>query len=221
MKLSPKKHYAGFTLLELIIAISIFSILGLGSYRLLKNETLTQQHLLNQSNEHQQWLKGVQKLQQDLIQATHRSIRNSSNTLELPFIGDSEKITFTRNGWINPLNHQRSNLQRITYEWVEPDGNNRQLVRDYWLVLDPSYESTKKRQVLIENVEAYALRYLDHEGDWHKTWPTSTGDDLKPGRPDPAPLPIAVEFRLYNQHLGEIVQLVPLGNKIYREDSKR
>lgn len=205
----------GFTLLELMVAISIFAILGIGAYRLLSGEILAQARLQAHSSELQHWQRGLRILQRDLLQVTARPIRTAYDDREAALLGSSDQITFTRGGWSNPLGRPRSLLQRVRYRLgstiaAQEAGDNPSpsLLRDYWQVLDQAQDTKPQTQVLLTGITALELRYLDREGEWQQEWPLPDYTGITTAASDQ--LPAAVEMRLVSATQGEVVRLLPL-----------
>ena len=157
---------AGFTLLELMIAIAIFAILGIMSAQLLNN--MIRQHDIIDARGAQ--LTALQRamtiMQRDVGQIWGRSVRDQYGTEILAAVTTEDvfPIEFTRTGWRNPLERQRSNLQRVAYEHRDTT-----LYRYYWPVLDRDIETEPVEQTLMENVLSVEFELLDGNGDAYDT----------------------------------------------------
>ena len=153
---------AGFTLLELMIAIAIFAILGIMSAQLLNN--MIRQHDIIDARGAQ--LTALQRamtiMQRDVGQIWGRSVRDQYGTEILAAVTTEDvfPIEFTRTGWRNPLERARSNLQRVAYEHRDTT-----LYRYYWPVLDRDIETEPVEQTLMENVLSAEFELLDGNGD--------------------------------------------------------
>ncbi len=201
-----------------MIAISIFAVLGLGAYRLLNGEIHVQARLQEHSGKQQQWQRGLRKLQQDLLQISPRPIRANYGEPEAAFIGESDNFTFTHSGWHNPLQHNRSHLQRVHYRLGQQDDDRdtlnedqgQQLLREYWQVLDRAPNSEPHSQRLLDAIDTIELRYLDDKGKWHSRWPVtvSNADNIS------SEYPLALEIRIDSLKYGEITRLFALSGRI-------
>lgn len=204
-----KRYISGFTLLELMIALSIFSVMGLAAYRLLSGETHLQSELQQHSEELQQWQRGMRRLMADLQQIAPRPVRLEYGDTEAALIGNSDSLHFTRYGWSNPLHKTRSQLQRVELRLAsDEDSDTRFLQRVSWAVLDRAPDSEPLPQHLLPKINDISWRYMDDEKQWHSQWPTSasTASDSE----DPDKLPLAIEVTLQSEQLGEISRLVVL-----------
>ena len=110
-------HYrqaAAFTLLELLIAIAIFALLGLASYRMLSTVLASDEALRRQEQQLRELVRGMAALERDLAQAGARPVRDGYGEPQAALRGDSEQgmLEFTRLGWRNPTGQPRSQWQR-------------------------------------------------------------------------------------------------------------
>ncbi len=193
----------GFTLLEVLIALSIFAILGLASYKLLSTELQTQSALEQQSQQQNHWQRGMARLTQDLQQATNRSIREDYGEREAALIGDDAGIVFSHLGWMNPLQRTRSDIQRVAYRIQQDDEGQSYLQRSFWFQLDRAPASEPVRQQLLPGVQQLQLRYYHAERQqWLPFWPPVDEPNIG--------LPQAIEVTLVSPELGEIQRLVSL-----------
>ncbi len=139
----------------------------------------------------------------NLTQIRARSVRDGQGELLPPVQGGSGNrpdLEFTRGGWQNPLNHNRSDLRRIGYE--VKDG---ELFRLTWQVLDRAQDSSATSSRLLRRVEEIEIRFLDQDREWHPEWPPL--DDLKGADP-----PLALEITLTLEGMGTVRRLFRIGD---------
>ena len=193
---------AGFTLLELLVALSIFGLVATLSYSGLQ-AVMTQQ---SQTEIAADRLSELQKLflimQRDIEQVVLRPIRDEYGDVQPPLVG-GETFQLTRAGWRNPAGRQRSNLQRVGYALEE-----QQLVRYSWAVLDRAQDSEPLVQRLTEAVEQMQIRYLGVDNEWKEQWPDT--ETLADPAIAPSPLPRVVEVTIEHEMYGPIVWLFQL-----------
>lgn len=197
----------GFTLLELLIAISIFAMIGLASYQVLTTVIQAESATANSSDRLVRLQKIYLAISRDLVQVADRPIRDGNGEAMSPLLTDRRgyPLEFSRTGWRNPLNQPRSNLQRIAYEL-----NGDELLRHSWSVLDRSQDSEPRTQVLISGVQEFGLRMLDHDGRWRTEWPDERRAPTQEGEEPPPALPAAIELTLNLPEQGELRWLFDL-----------
>tara|TARA_R110001583_G_scaffold7720_9_gene37968 strand:- start:59696 stop:60301 length:606 start_codon:yes stop_codon:yes gene_type:complete len=163
----------GFTLLEVLIAISIFALMSMASYQILQGVIRSGEI----SKRHNEQLLKIQRamliIEQDFSQIIARASRDEnsdSETLRVLTVGKSlyesedEGIEFTRLGWANPLNLlPRSNLLRVRYRLFEG-----QLQRLYFLYPDIVSGQKPEIQTLLDDVESLSFRFWSN--GWKTTW---------------------------------------------------
>ena len=193
----------GFTLLEVLIAVAIFVIVGalaMGGY----NELVKQSDIVESSNKRSRQVQSaIQRLVQDFATLEPRPVREPLGESFRPALradARSEELAeLTHSGWSNPAGMPRSTLQRVVYR-VE----DKKLVREYWYVLDRTMSGEPASAVVINNVERASFRFLDNNRRWHEQWPP-----IGYSAPDVLRLrPIAVEITLELEDWGEIKRLV-------------
>lgn len=193
----------GFTLLELLIALAVFTVVATAAYSGLNSVLTTRAVVEREAARLGELQLAWFLLERDLEQTAPRPIRDEFGqtrpALESGSLSDALLI-FTRAGWDNPLNRPRSTLQRLGYQL-----RDRQLLRFYWDALDRGDATLPRETVLLEAVREVRLRFLDSDGDWRGDWPPTTVDDSANGR-----LPRAVEITLVLDDWGDITRLFRL-----------
>jgi general secretion pathway protein J len=184
---------AGFTLLELLVSVAIFAVVGtlaLSGYTQLQKQSEYAEQRLARTREVQ---TAVQTLTQDLEQAEPRPVREPLGESLLPAVlsGDSVdyKLQLTRAGWSNTAGLARSSLQRIGYR-LDQDG----LWRDHWPVLDHTLATEPTRRKLLGGVRAVTFRFMDANRNWVERWPMAEGDPQTDGRARPAAIEVTLDL---------------------------
>ena len=205
-----RRRTAGFTLLELLIAIALFALLGLGTYRMLEAVLRSDQATVEQEQRLRALSRAVWLFERDLQQVSPRPIRDAFGDEANAFIGQTAGedgaplLELTRSGWRNPTGLRRANLQRV--RWRLAGGR---LERLYWVVLDRDLDSAPREQRVLDDVTALELRYLDENGGWHEEWPPF--EFGRGGTENAAErLPQAVELILEVPRYGRLSRLVRL-----------
>jgi general secretion pathway protein J len=187
----------GFTLFEMLIAVSIFAIIGVVAFGGLGQMTRTGQAVADANNRLSDLQFAVVYFSRDWTQVSTRKIRNQYGDEESNIIIDDGVITFTRSGWSNLLGQKRSTLQRVQYLVIE-----NQLIRRHWRSLDQGIAELPLQAVLLDDVESLEVEFLDAEEKPIRVWPGDS--ELDGGRP------IVLAFRLELTDIGEITRILEL-----------
>jgi general secretion pathway protein J len=193
----------GFTLIEVLVVLGIFGIIGLISAQLVNRVLANNEVLSERGARLAEVQRSMQILQRDLLQLSPRGIRDQlGDPLEPLMIGADGMIEFTRFGWRNPLGRPRSELQRVGYV-VQDDT----LFRAYWMVLDRAPDSEPQLQELLKGVEQAEFFAVDRSGNEHSFWPPA-GDF----RNDPNLQLAAIVLRIDAAPFGVIERVWPVPN---------
>jgi general secretion pathway protein J len=190
---SASQH--GLSLLEVLIALSLFSVIGLASYRVLTTTISSANSSATYSAQLNKLQRTMAIIDRDLQQIVRRDIRMAEQTLPYLLINNDDQdnngaeypLQFSRGGYSNPLGLSRSNLIRVAYDiGLHPkseDSNSRHyqdeqsyLRRHVWLTLDSIDVEQKYSQALLANVAEFSVTVLTDKG-LKKQWPL---ENLKP-----------------------------------------
>lgn len=172
-------HQRGFTLLEILIAMAIFAIIGVASAALM-SRMMDSNEL---SDERFAQLEKLQRamliIERDILQAVARPARIEGELNEVVMTGgiaddsDADGIAFVRTGWHNPqLMLPRSNMQLVAYRLQEE-----RLERLYGNYVDNVIGYEPKTRVLLEEVEDFQVEFFvkaqgapERDGDWSESY---------------------------------------------------
>lgn len=191
----------GFTLLELLVAMAIFSVLGLGSYQLLRSVSESHDRVRGSINSYIRVSQALSIIQRDFNQYVPRQVRDRYGDPMLPMTFEVEDylVEFTRGGWANPGARPRSELQRVAYSL---DFEEEKLKRHFWLVLDRAEDSEPITQVLLEGVTDFRVTAF--------TGGQQTNPQVQAVVQAGNSAPLAVEVVLATEELGEVQRLFQL-----------
>ena len=173
----------GYTLIEVIIALAIFAVLGAMSVGLLSRAFDTKARLKAQ-------LAPLKTLALATARITHDTAQvvNKAAGKKPAFIGEPSSVTFTRGGFVSPDNTQNT-LRRVTLSC-----KNTTLIRNTASNLDNTDTDDTEEQVLLESLENCSFSYLFPEDD----------TDNKPT------FPRAIKLHLSLHKLGDIMLMFPI-----------
>ncbi len=197
--LHSHRRNRGFTLLELLIAITIFSIIASFVYAgldiVLDTKQQTEQHL----DQLAKLQLGLHLMQLDIEQAVDRPIRDEYGDTQpaMSSGGLSDKLLqLTRGGYANPMKLTRSQLQRVEYQLEE-----KTLYRVSWPVLDRTQSSEPRRQKLFDGIESLSLNFFNQKMERQTSWPP---ENLGNNEETPSALPKGVEVVIETEKLGTL-----------------
>jgi general secretion pathway protein J len=223
MRRSPGR---GFTLIEVLVAISIFAVVAAGVYRVLSAMVETQSSIVAHSDSLRDMQRALWMISMDMNHLVMRDVREPNDDRSPALIADDDGylLKFTRQGLRNPLLVNRSDLERVSYSLgSEPyngndkdrkrDKSSQHLLRHTWGAVDRKDESVETIQVLFRDVEEVDFEFLDEKGDWKKDWPEKKNDDKLHARI----LPEAIKLTLKTKKYGAIERIYQTGNVIHKK----
>lgn len=211
------KAQAGFTLVEVLIALAITAFISAIAYSSLSTALDAVESTRATAQRTYELNRAWMIISRDLRQFVARPVRDEFGQVEPALVGGVAArfpLSFTRGGWHNPNGNPRSNLQRVNYRLE--DGA---LWRDAYTVLDRAPDSEPRQVMLLDDVDALELVFLGGLGDvqtegrgiaidtrdWQGSWVADTG------APDSELLPpVALEFRLQLDDLDEMRRMYAL-----------
>lgn len=201
-RVAVRSFAAGFTLMEVLVAISIFALIGVASYRVLNSVMQADERVALRSEQMRSINRAFWLLQQDAEQLVRRNVRDNSGIIADNYLrvqNDSDlPLQFTRGGRANPLGLPRSSMQRVAYavgphpdyEKIESphyhEEDRSYLLRYTWPMLDGAGDKTKAQiQVVMPDVTSMRVEVLTKQGT-QSSWPVLGIN--------PNALPLALQF---------------------------
>lgn len=185
----------GFTLLEVLIALFIFTIVSIIMVGALHTVFNSQSSTEKKSTRLSELQMALLIMSRDMQQIINRPITNKSGVLESPFIGSKNSVTFTHAGFTNPLGQlQRSTLQRVHY-FLDKEN----VIRETWPALDQTPNTFSDKRKLLSMVTQLQFQYLDDKNQFQEEWPDKNNPKII--------LPKAIRVVLTLKNWGKISQL--------------
>ena len=188
----------GFTLLELLVAITIFAIITTIAYGGLQTVLNSRDRITEQSEQLAELQLAFTIISRDIQQSVPRPVRDEFGTpVQALFSGASEQLLeLTHNGAINLLDQNRSDLQRISYSLKDE-----QLTRNVWPTLDRSQSEDTQEMVLLKKVQNIEIRLLDEDGEWKQEWENADAEIM---------MPVAMEINIELENWGVIKRVLQI-----------
>lgn len=160
--------FRGFTLLEILIAMAIFTMIGLASYSVLTTTTDSNSISKQRIAKLEALQRAMLYMERDILQAVPRAVRIEGDGSGKVISGGRDQIeseadglALVRTGWQNPLLMlPRSTLQAVGYRLQEG-----QLQRLYTLRPDNVIGAEPKVVVLLEDVQDFRVQFLVNSND--------------------------------------------------------
>ena len=192
--LNKKYKKNGFTLVEILIALFIFTIIGFILSSALRGVIDVQSGTEKKAVELQALQIAFLTLSRDIEQAVNRPVMNAQGKEEAAFVGDAHQFILTRTGVARSLNEHASGLQRVAIVWKENT-----LLQRTTDSIDRTIKSHWYEKKLLDQIDKVDFYYIDEHKHAHQTWPIK-GENHQP-------LPRAVKIVLTFTNGGMISQL--------------
>lgn len=196
---------SGFTLIEVLVSISIFSILSALAYSALNQSLSTSDKLSEKIDRNQAIQRGIRIIEQDLMQLAKRPIRSEIGNTEIGALTTNKvngyAVEFSRHGWANRIGAKRSTLQRVAYNHTD-----NKLIRYHWNVLDKTYSNQINANELFDNLNEVTFLFMKDNNEWIKEWPPIEVAQEE----SRVILPNAIKITFMFSDLGEIYRLLEI-----------
>ncbi|MGB2078497.1 MAG: type II secretion system minor pseudopilin GspJ, partial [Vibrio sp.] len=207
---TPKQaSQRGFSLIEVLIAISIFALLSLAGYQVLNQTQRSNQVSLEKTSRIQKLQQAVVMMDNDFNQMSGRAFVHEGESTQDLFLlhgtqvidSDKEGILFIRLGWMNPEQaFPRGEVLKVGYRL-----RNDVLERVWWRYPDtPSGEPALVRPIL-DKVTDLSFRFYNGS-TWVNEWQ------------EQGILPLAIEVNLNLEDYGDIKRVYALPSQDTSED---
>lgn len=202
---NAKVNQAGFTLIEILVAVAILGILSVGAYSVLDAGMRARVQMEQRLAELERVQRAISKIENDLQRLVPRIVRNEFGDNQALLIGESDtsgqiaQLAFTRGDWRNPAQLPRANLQHVHYKF-----ENGQLLRGHRLFLDAASNSVTIVAPLLDEVQSFQLGFLTKDNQWLDAWGLFAQDDTL------LELPLMVRLRLEVAPFGVIERMIAI-----------
>jgi general secretion pathway protein J len=197
----------GFTLMEMLIAIAITAMIGLGVWQVLNGVINARDRVNDIADEFAALQRTMLLFERDMNQVINRPARDIYGDVQPALTSRSKpfNLLFTRQGWRNPLGQRRSELQRVAWEY-----NGNALVRSYWPALDLGQEDNRRQAQVLDGLKTFKLRFLDSNRQWQDNWPVQEPSAGAKEVSEAPALPAGLELTLEHDRFGTLERLFVL-----------
>ena len=206
----PNSHRRGFTLIEIMVAMAIFTLISLASTGVLNSVINSDQLSSERFAKLEELQRAMLTIERDILQIVPRALRVNGEPVSAVISGgedvlnsDADGLGFVRAGWHNPqMLLPRSTLQAIGYRLQEE-----QLQRLYGNYVDNVIGYEPKIKILLSDIEDFRVSFLTEVEQLEKPeeWEESYSN---------ANIPIAISITLVSKTFGEIRREFILANGI-------
>jgi general secretion pathway protein J len=173
----------GFTLLEVMVAVGIVTMVGVLIYGAFLGMSRSRTNMARISDRYQQGRQAVERMGRELGSAflsAHIPFQQTQYTRETSFVGSDhgagDRVDFVSfsNLRLEKDTHESDQCELSYYTESNPETGATDLVRRIAKNIDDKPDRGGLVQVLAENVESFNIRYLDPlTSEWLDTWDSS------------------------------------------------
>lgn len=196
-----------YTLIEVLIALSVFAILASITTSVLYKAFDSRARVYLQAKKLNELQLIMSLLQRETTQITDRGIHANQMRSFPAFIGQPNYIEFTHRGAVNPgFQYQRSTLKRVAYLC-----QNGQLIRRVWERLDQPDRQQYQDAPLLTKLTQCGFSYLSRNHQILSEW----RENAMAQNQTREPLPIAIQLNVTFKDWGNLNLLFPITEGLY------
>ena len=163
----------GFTLIELLIAIMIFAIISIISYRIISTLLVTKEVVTKAQNKWGELASAINRINMAINSAIPLPIRNAEGDMVAALLGKNKlnqqfdsQLELTISGRIGDPVYDTTPPRRIGFRFI-----NGVLYEITWPVLNPTLNTTPRVDQLLHNISSFQVQYLYPDKQWRDQWP--------------------------------------------------
>ena len=193
-----KANERGFTMVEMLVALAIFSMISVAGVALLQSAASSQMGVKERLSDLSETARAIAVMESDLAQAIARPVRTNATTTTPAFSARGlgvvgQLFALTRAGQANLDDAPKPELQHVAYALEKGV-----LKRLSWSMLDGG---KPQPTIVLKDVASATARFRDEEGNWRSDWDAT----------DPLALPRAVELELTQKRAAPVRFLFLVG----------
>jgi general secretion pathway protein J len=170
--MSMKINEKGFTLIEVMMALAIFSLMSIAAYKAIDGLMRVKERVGAENRQWQQVMLFLDRFELDVKQHANRPIRNANEMLEPAWLAQpiftnqyGAQLSLSRFGDAQQSGYLMD-TRRIGYRL-----NRGAIELIQWPSLDVTREQIPEVFEVLENVSDFKLKYLTKDSRWILSWP--------------------------------------------------
>jgi general secretion pathway protein J len=196
---SRPKGVSGFSLIEVLVATAIFSIIAVVAWSGIAALVSARETVSRQGDRLRALQLAVGGLERDLSQSIARPVRGPGGITLPALVGDATGLEVSLIGFATQLDPHGGRVRR--HAWRQSEG---QLLRNRFPTLDRAdFGPRDDPEVMLDAISVFRIRYLGESGEWTAFWPPRLGPDARPGA-----LPRAIEITVEAEGLGSVRRVI-------------
>lgn len=148
----------GFTLVEMLVALVIFSLLSAAGLAVLRASVTTEEGVVARLDGQSGQDRLIALFRDDIGQAIARPLTGIGDTRQPSFRGGPTRLTLVKNGWANPGEQARASIQRV--EWTMQGDDATRIAHLFLDGSDPGQPAT------LVKARSVRFRYRQPDGEW-------------------------------------------------------
>ena len=193
----PTPKAGGFTLIEVIVAVAVFSLAMALAYGGLNAIVDARRQLDDEADTLARLQFAVSLLERDLRSAVQRPVRDRYGQRQPALSLRDGRLSLTRGGYANALAASRAELQRVDWFWRQDELLRQSAAQ---LVGGDAAESVE----LLDRIEGLQIEVMGADLRWQERWPPLGGSAES--------LPQAVRLRLVGERFGRVERVFELAS---------
>jgi general secretion pathway protein J len=200
----------GYTLIEILIAVSVFAILATMTSSSMYYAFNTKARLAEQAERLTALELAFILIERDTKQILLRNVRSNEMQSFPGFVGESQYLELTRAGFANPNSaEKRSILKRVAIFC-----QNKNLMRRSWASLDTPDRKAYQDMILIKDLTHCRFSYLNQNLQTLSEWRANALQQNQQSEP----LPKAIQFNLTLKDWGNLNYLFVIPEALYADN---
>ena len=194
-----RKQQSGFSLVELMIALAIFSVISAASFVGLNSAIRSYTFFIGEAQQQTRSEIFIALITKDFLQIVPRTIRDANGDYQPAFkLGGSYLVEFSRSGL--PILGENTGLARIAYKLEKKD-----VWRYSWPYMDNIRTTQPSKALVLKDVKKVDIIAINEALQTAQRWPTSQSFSNE----NFSQLPQAIEITVELQGEGKMSRFIP------------